>query len=53
MLPDRSLLMGQKLLENAKIEKLKRDILGHFQTLCTMLLFTAKIWKYLTQPRNI
>ena len=26
-------LIGQKLLENAKIEKLKCDILGDFQTL--------------------
>ena len=30
MLPDRSLLIGQKLVENAKIEKLKCDILGDF-----------------------
>ena len=28
------LLMEQKLVENAKIEKLKCDILGDFQTLC-------------------
>ena len=34
MLPDRSVLIGQKLVENAKIEKLKCDILGDFQTLC-------------------
>ena len=33
MLPDRSILKGQKLVENAKIEKLKCDILGDFQTL--------------------
>ena len=32
-LPDRSCLIGQKLLENAKIEKFKCDILGDFQTL--------------------
>ena len=32
MLPDRSVLIGQKLVENAKIEKC--DILGDFQTLC-------------------
>ena len=30
VLPDRSLLKGQKLLENAKIEKLKCDIFRHF-----------------------
>ena len=32
-LPDMSLLKEQKLLENAKIEKLTCDILGNFQTL--------------------
>ena len=34
VLPDRSVLIGQKLVENAKIEKFKCDILGDFQTLC-------------------
>ena len=35
VLPDRSVLKGQKLLENAKIQKFKWDIiLGDFQTLC-------------------
>ena len=34
-LPDRSILIGQKMVENAKIQKLKCDILGDFQTLCT------------------
>ena len=33
VLPDRSILLGQKLVENAKSEKLKFDILGDFQTL--------------------
>ena len=33
VLPDRSLLKGQKLLENAKIEKLKCDILSNFETM--------------------
>ena len=32
MLPDRSVLREQKLAENAKIEKLKCDIFGNFQT---------------------
>ena len=36
VLPDRSILIGQKLVENAKIENLKCDILGDFQTLCKM-----------------
>ena len=31
VLPDRSVLIGQKFAENAKIETLKRDILGDFQ----------------------
>ena len=33
-LPDRLALIGQKLVENAKIEKFKCDVLGDFQTLC-------------------
>ena len=33
LLPDRSFLIGQKLVEN-KIQKLKCDILSNFQTLC-------------------
>ena len=35
VLPDRSVLIGQKLVENAKIQKLKCDILSNFQTLCS------------------
>ena len=35
MLPDKPLLIGQKLIENAKIEKFRCDILGDFQTLCS------------------
>ena len=34
VLPDRSLLIGQKLVENVKIEKFKWDIMSNFQTLC-------------------
>ena len=34
VLPDRSILIRQKLMENDKIEKFKWDILGNFQTLC-------------------
>ena len=33
LLPDRSVLIGQKLVENAKIEKLKCNILSDFQTM--------------------
>ena len=38
VLPDMSLLIGQKFVENAKIEKLKCDILDDFQTLCDSFL---------------
>ena len=33
MFPDKSILIGQKLVKNAKIEKFKCDILSDFQTL--------------------
>ena len=33
VLPDRSFLIGRKLVENAKIETLKCDILGGLRTL--------------------
>ena len=35
-LPDRLILILQKLVENAKIEKLKCDIFSYFQPLCTV-----------------
>ena len=38
-LPDKSILIGQKMVENAKIEKLKGDIFEDFQTLCYLSLF--------------
>ena len=34
VLPGRSVLIGQKLVENAKMQTFKCDILGDFQTLC-------------------
>ena len=34
VLPDRSVLLGQKLVENAKIQKFKCNILSNFQTMC-------------------
>ena len=37
-LPDMSILIRQKLVENAKIEKYKCDILGYFQPLCMLVL---------------
>ena len=33
VLPDRSVLIGQKLVQNAKIQKFKCDILSNFQTM--------------------
>ena len=36
VLPDRSLINRTKLVENAKIEKFKCDILSNFQTLCML-----------------
>ena len=33
LLPDRSVLIGQKSVENAKIRKFKCDILSNFQTI--------------------
>ena len=33
VLPDRSVLIGQKLVENAKIQNVKCDILSNFQTM--------------------
>ena len=38
VLPDRSVLMGQKLVENAKTKKFKCDILRNFQTMISTIL---------------
>ena len=35
-LPGRSVLIGQKLVENTKIQKFKCDILSNFQTMCAL-----------------
>ena len=34
VLPDMSVLRGQKLVKNAKVQKFKCDILSYFQTMC-------------------
>ena len=39
VLPDSSISVGQKIMENAIIEKLRWDILVDFQTMC-LLPFT-------------
>ena len=46
MLPDRSVLIGQKLEENAKIQKFKCDILSNFQTMFLFISITmTSIWQ--------
>ena len=37
VLPDMSILIWQKLVENAKIKKFKCDILSNFQTMCGLI----------------
>ena len=36
VLPDMSVLIGQKLVENAKMQKFKCDILSNVQTMCAI-----------------
>ena len=44
---DRSILMGQKSVEKAQIEKFKGDILGDFQTMCLLPIDQAdSIWVF-------
>ena len=43
VLPDRSVLLGQKLVENAKIQKCKCDILSNFQTIWNVLVLEKKL----------
>ena len=43
-LPDRSVLIGQKLAENAKMANFKCDILGDFQTLWDRVSFPKVPW---------
>ena len=53
MLPDRSVLIGQKLVKNAKIEKFKCDILGDFQTMCSVIIPSSHIiFRSLYDPKN-
>ena len=51
-LPDRSDLIGQKLVENAKIKKFICDILGDFQTLWTGQLIIKK-WLKMPNIANL
>ena len=40
---DRLILNGQKLMKNAKIQNLKCDIFGDFQTLCSNVLCVTRL----------
>ena len=42
VLPDRSIVIGQKLVENAKIQKFKCDILSNFQTMWKSIYYKIK-----------
>ena len=57
VLPDRSVLIGQKLVENAKIQKFKCDILSNFQTMWlldnSVVTFYEWIWiKSISEMNN-
>ena len=39
VLPERSVFIRQKLVENAKIKKIKCDILSYFQTMSCYIMF--------------
>ena len=43
VLPDMSVLIGQKMVENAKIQKFKCDILSNFQTLWVHFCLKRKL----------
>ena len=49
VLPDRSILIGQKLVENAQIQNLKCDILSNFQTMCVLLSKKHNLFKHAAQ----
>ena len=44
VLPDRSVLIGQKLVEKAKSQKFKCDILSNFQTMCFCAFLKLIFW---------
>ena len=54
-LPDRTVLIGQKLVEKAKIQKFKCDILSNIQTMCygtSKLLYELNNVKYLQNSKS-
>ena len=53
MLPEKSVFIGQKLVENAKIQKLKCDILGDFQTLCALKDIKNNVTFFTADPDQV
>ena len=51
VLPDKSILIEQKLVKNAKIEKFKWDILSNFQTMWPMGVFNKDDFLYRNAKR--
>ena len=47
VLPDRSVLIGQKLVKNAKIKEFNCDILSNLQTMCLSVPF----WDFFSKVR--
>ena len=45
VVPYRSILIRQKLVENAKIQKYKCDILNNFQTMCNVIKLGEVIFR--------
>ena len=44
VLPDKTVLVGKKLVENDKIQKFKCDILSNFQTMCECVKISLFHW---------
>ena len=54
VLPDRSILVGQKMVKNVKIEKIEKikcDIFGDFQTMCVYSTWLVPLFEM--NERNI
>ena len=51
-LPDRSVLIGQKLVENAKFKKFKCDILGDSNTMLFVILHICKNFSSWTKAKK-
>ena len=51
VLPDRLVLIGQKLVENAKLKKFKCEILSNFQSMCMCCLVGKTVFKMVLRPK--